>query len=585
MNSKKLEELVGATSPLSPPSPRPAMMPYVAFPVEVLPEPVCTFVRVASTSIGCDPVYVALPVLAALASLIGNSRRILLKAGWSEPMVIWAAIVGESGTLKSPAYRAAMKPIRDLQRDEMRAFDDRLARYERDKVLYEKDLAAWKKSGSGDPPEQPVRPQPARFIVSDTTVEALLPILKDNWRGVLLARDEIGGWLASFDRYANAKGADAAHWLSMFNADSVICDRKTGLDKIIMVDRASVSIVGGIQPGTLRRAIGIEHRENGLLARFLVAIPPRRRRRWTDAGIPPDVEAQLGGLCDGLRAMQPEHLEDQCEPVIVRLTPAAKRRWVEFFNAHAHEQFELTGDLCASWSKLECYAARFTLLMHCIRVAAGDPSIENDICADESSVDLAITLTRWFCHESRRFYAMLDENEDDQARRHLVEMIARSGGSTSVRQWQQRRSPCTSAEAESELADLEAHGYGHLGYAVKKGPGPKPKIFTLYSDPPPDTNTYELPPDEAPEANSYVLGPSGPRREVAHLLRMLRRMGHRDRAIDIRDEWRERLAIASVEAGLTEAEAQAVALSAVAAMSIGPTGLSNGWSMSQGASP
>ena len=61
---------------------------------------------------------------------------------------------------------------------------------------------------------------------SDATVEAVAPILEANPRGVLLARDELAGWIRSFDRYAGGKGGgDAAHWLSMHNGEAVVVDR------------------------------------------------------------------------------------------------------------------------------------------------------------------------------------------------------------------------------------------------------------------------------------------------------------------------------------------------------------------------
>ncbi len=57
-----------------------------------------------------------------------------------------------------------------------------------------------------DPPEKPETPQAERCVVSDTTVEALAPLLLANPRGLLLARDKLAGWIGSFDRYAGGKG-------------------------------------------------------------------------------------------------------------------------------------------------------------------------------------------------------------------------------------------------------------------------------------------------------------------------------------------------------------------------------------------
>ena len=110
-----------------------------------------------------------------------------------------------------------------------------------------------KKDRDGDPPQQPVC---ERVIVSDTTVEALAPLLQANPRGLLLFRDEIAGWLNSMGQYKNGRGDDQAKWLEVHGARALRIDRKTGDDHFIYVERAAVSVVGGIQPGILRRCVG-----------------------------------------------------------------------------------------------------------------------------------------------------------------------------------------------------------------------------------------------------------------------------------------------------------------------------------------
>ena len=62
-----------------------------------------------------------MPLLSALAAAIGNTRRIALKRLWSEPAIVWTAIIGASGTLKSPAIDLALRPVRRRQAE---AFED-----------------------------------------------------------------------------------------------------------------------------------------------------------------------------------------------------------------------------------------------------------------------------------------------------------------------------------------------------------------------------------------------------------------------------------------------------------------------------
>src|SRR4051812_33084131 len=103
---------------------------YSPFPVAKLPEPIGEYVNEAAAAIGCDAAFIALPLLAALAVAVGNTRRILIKDNWTEPALIWAAIVGDSGTLKTPAWSAAVRFLEIKQKEAWAGYQSRLADYE-----------------------------------------------------------------------------------------------------------------------------------------------------------------------------------------------------------------------------------------------------------------------------------------------------------------------------------------------------------------------------------------------------------------------------------------------------------------------
>ncbi len=452
------------SAPPTPAGPARLVERFEPLPVDVLPEPVRGFVVSSSKAIGCDSSFVALPLLSALAAAIGNTRRIQLKRGWTEPAIIWAAIVGDSGTLKSPALELALRPIRKRQQKNMQRHSAAIEAYATELAFYERALAEWKRGASAaDPPRKPAEPAAERCFCDDITIEALATLLMNRPRGLLLARDELAGWLGGFDRYAQGKGGDAAKWLEMFGGRPVVVDRKGGNSRTIYIPQAAVSIAGGIQPETLRRALGVEHRENGLAARLLLSCPPRRAKRWTEAEIDEAAEAQLERLFERLYELQPDADEEgEPRPRLVKMTPAGKAVWVSFYNAHAAEHADLTGDLSAVWSKLEGYAARLALVVHFIRWAAGDPSCHPEL-VDEVSVMAGVKLSRWFGVEARRVYAIMAESEVDRDRRRLVEWIASHGGAVTVREltrglWRYRGSP---DGARAALEQLQEAGLGH----------------------------------------------------------------------------------------------------------------------------
>ncbi|MBI1852640.1 MAG: DUF3987 domain-containing protein [Planctomycetes bacterium] len=451
---------------------------FVPFPVDVLPEPLRAFVLGVAVALPCDPAYVALPLLAACASAIGNARVIRIKGGWTEPSVLWAAVVGQSGTLKSPALAIALNAIFDVQSAALHEYAEAMEHYEVDKLEYEKKLAAWKRSPSGEVPEKPDKPIAARFVTSDVTVESLALLLRDGPRGLLLFRDELGGWLKSFDAYRAGRGGDAQKYLEMHRAGKLLVDRKSGPEneKILFVPHAAVSIAGGIQPGSLRRALSKEYFEIGLAARLLLAMPPRRAKRWTDAEIAESLEAVVAVLFSRLRALDMLLDDDEApRPTPVDLDLDARNKFIEFYNAHNAEQAELDGDLAAAWAKIEGYAARFALIIHLVRVAAEDPSLRNPDLVDGTSMDAAITLARWFASEARRVYAFLGEGEDERARRELVELIGSKGGSVTVRDLMRAsRRFATAEDAEMALADLVETGLATREFDDHDGQGGRP---------------------------------------------------------------------------------------------------------------
>lgn len=467
------------------------------FPVEALPEPIRSLVIQAAVAIGCDVTMIAPHALAACAAMIGTTRRIVVKAGWHEPSVLWTAVVAESGTLKSPALDVVRTPVHRRQAEMFREHQAAMESYEQERLEYEKALSGWRsrKSDVEPPPEKPQSPPAQRIVCADITIEALASILSENPRGVLVVRDELSGWLNGFDAYRakSRGGVDAAHYLEMHRAAPLIVDRKTGDKKMVHVPRAAVSICGTIQPGTLRRALRLENVENGLAARILFVHPPERTKRWTDATISraavdafDDVLGKLLGL--NYNAGPDGHPV----PVDVPLDEGARAAWINFYQRFARRQGG-THDpaLRSALSKIEGAAARFSLLVHLIRWAAGEPWPSDAI--DAAAVEAGVALAEWFADEQERIYVELAETDDESERHELLRFIVARGGAATVRDIQQF-GPMQFRRRAGEVADLldalADDGAGRWEHPAPGESGGRPtKIFRLLR--------YETPTDDA----------------------------------------------------------------------------------------
>lgn len=278
----------------------------------------------------------------------------------------------------------------------------------------------------------------------------------------------------------------------MWAASSLTVDRKSGDRPMIHVERAAVSICGGIQPGTLRSAIGREHVDDGLLARLLLAMPERRPRRWTDATIDDHDEEAITAVFARLLAMGPNEGDDgETCPVDVPMTAEAKSAFKAFVDEHGREQCGLAGDLAAAWSKLEAYAARLALVFHCVQAGGGAVGV--------GSVRSGIELARWFGSEARRVYAALAATEEAQGgRSRLVAWIQGKGGHVTARELQRGpRAYRKGDAADKALMALVSSGNGVWEAAEPGVKGGQPtRVFVLAPGPatqPPPTVEKSVP--------------------------------------------------------------------------------------------
>jgi hypothetical protein len=432
---------------------------YQPFPVEVLPGVLAPFVTETAAALGGDPAYVAPHVLAVLGGLLGNKYRLRIKSSWLEPPVVWAATVGESGTVKSPAWRAAVSPMLAIEGDLRADFEQQCRQHEQ-------ALAEWGKHKDEDPPpEKPLPPTQRRVVMGETTVEKVAVVLQANHGVILVARDELAGWLKGFDQYKNGRGSDVPNWLEMHGAGPVLVDRKGGGPggTSLFIPQAAVSVCGTIQPGTFASLMSPAFRDSGLMARLLLSMPPRKPRVWTDADVDPHT---INAYADLLRQLH--GLPAPSGPVAVTMTPEAKALWVDFFNDWNKDLAATRGDMAAALSKLEAYAVRLALLLHVVaNVNDPAPSPVSAAC-----MQAGITLTRWFAGEARRVYALIGAGRRQQFDELLLHRLRETGGTATprmVRDWNRALYP-TDAAAESALMQLVQLGLARLEVTA---PGPK----------------------------------------------------------------------------------------------------------------
>jgi hypothetical protein len=422
-------------------------IPWKPFPVHLLPPVMRRFVDDGASSIGCDSSYLSLPILTTAGAAIGATRVVELKPGWTAPPILWTAVIGSSSAAKSPAFAACHKLLSDPQRRWHEDYTAAKDRHNAAAMAHEKALKLWMKNEAGDPPSPPVKPSWRRFVIDDATAQSVAGILANNPRGLVLLRDELAGFFASFTRFSST--SDAPLWLPWYNGASQTVDRR-GRDEPLFLPRPLVAISGCIPPAILRRHLAGDNSENGIASRFLFAAPPETDRRWRDEILTAGASAAMAEVMTRLLAIQ---IRQDGLPETLVLSDEAEDRFKAWVNENGAAVKAADDEATKSaLGKIEEVPGRLSIILHHMSKGADEMAVSGETMAN------AIELAQWFRNEARRWYAASHESPAETNGRKLVELI-RKAGTITARDAQRRcRWLKGSGMAEKALEQLRRDG-------------------------------------------------------------------------------------------------------------------------------
>jgi len=212
-----------------------------AFPLDVVPQPWREWVSDTACGAGAPIDYVAQAVLGAVAGLCGAGVKACVTQSWSEPLVLWQALVGAPSAGKTPALDAIGRPLATVEK------------------LLQRDGGPERSRGASS--ERIV-------VVRDAALAALTRSVAARPSGVLLWRDEPTPWLSTLAR-------ETRH------------DRPRGpfIDAWSAAGNLPVSVLCSLHPDGLAEAL--EGTPDGLAARFLFAWPSAAAHRGLIDDKPP----------------------------------------------------------------------------------------------------------------------------------------------------------------------------------------------------------------------------------------------------------------------------------------------------------
>jgi hypothetical protein len=407
--------------------------PAPAFPTFVLGEDWQAWVDATAEGTSSPVDYAAVALLVIAAALIGNARMVSPWRSWKEACALWAALVGNPSSNKSPAMAPHIAIIRQLEDELADDYESVLMEWMTSSEAAKCSLELWQGDvktavkGNMPPPgmtaaavvpEKPVRP---RVAVSDTTPEKVVELLDGQPRGLLAYRDELSGWLGSFDRYGSGSG-ERGFWLEAFGGRSFTMDR-VKLAIPIRIPHLTVSVVGGIQPDKLATCL-MSGDDDGLAARMLMTWPepvrPGRPKSIADDRAATDALRKLLGLAMGMDE------NGKPEPVVLPLTDEAATMFEAWLAEHADASASATGLMSGHLGKMPGLLLRLALVLEHLWWSIASTITPPQAVSVDAVTAAAGLLNEYFTPMAERCYGDAARPEADRLGATLARWIVKS---------------------------------------------------------------------------------------------------------------------------------------------------------------
>jgi hypothetical protein len=384
------------------------LLPVLPFTLDMLPEPLQPWIKDIAHRRQCPLDFVAIPAILMLSSLIGAkcSLKPHEKDDWAVIPNLWGGILGEPGSLKSPVCGEVLFPLGYLESRALEEYTDKKTKHDVETAAFLeakgilerkiKDIMEEKKGGSTIPStiqsakeelivhlgNSPDEPTLARYKVSDTTIEKMHEILSQNPKGVLVYRDELMGFLESWEKKGHE--SDRSFYLEAWNGNNPFKMDRIGRGSV-HAENICVSILGTTQPDKISTYLhkAIKKLDNdGLLQRFQLLVYPDKKP-WMLVDEYPDSIAknrvlEICKAIDGLSfrdygTQSPEPLyEGQYVIPFFRLSPEAQpffHDWLKKLQAKLENQDHPL--ILQHLSKYKSLMPSLALIFHVVDYADG----------------------------------------------------------------------------------------------------------------------------------------------------------------------------------------------------------------------
>ena len=373
---------------------------------DYLPETLATPLTHWCNWLSIRPAVSLTALLAGMSSLhkVGTELVIHRNKNFEVPPTLYAALVAESGQLKSPVFSNIIRqPLNKLRQEKVEVYKAAMEDYEA-------AMQAWEQSeNKGEKPSKPA--DPTLYFFTNATGEAIpVQASKVPDKALLALIDELSGLFKSENAHRNGRGSDKQDLLSYFDGTGQTVLRASGVK--VDVERIYLSIFGTIQPEVLKGHMSDCSDPDGQWARFLFVNQPLS---FAPLG---DDDGQAVSIRD--RIADYYRQVERIPEMEYRLSRAAFKRYQP-----VHDQLERLRvthpqpGMRAVYSKMKGIIGRLAINLHVLwELDAGKA------CPDEEIplfvMEMAIALAKFYIGQIKLVHA---DSDNESLPTHIVKLI------------------------------------------------------------------------------------------------------------------------------------------------------------------
>ncbi|MHA0034234.1 DUF3987 domain-containing protein [Deinococcus sp. PESE-13] len=415
---------------------------------DLLPNSLRSWLAAEAHGAGVPLEMLAIPIVYCAGAIVGT--RLTIRNSINAPAVpgnLWALTCSPPGTRKSYALDLGIMALRELQEasDQRAAIDRSQREANRDVAAAQLTtlLEGLKAKNEADVPttdriaaaRQALAEADAAlvnpsYLTSDATIEAIGGLLQHNPNGIAIVRDELPGWLASFERAGREQ--DRAFFLEAANGTNTYTINRVQRGKL-HIPRLSLSVIGNIQPQGLTKLVSSQAGAgDGLLQRFqlfiwcndLPAYDQEALRRPISAHLRQHGTLSLKRLAD-LTAENMGCVDDVGHPMPLQYSIDAQTTYDQWEARNAHEIRDTAfGEAYrAHIAKQPSTFARIAMIMHCLNVV-GDGAHPQAYEVSAQAAELAARWCDYLAAHARKLWGE-GAKQDVLDAQHIYQLIER----------------------------------------------------------------------------------------------------------------------------------------------------------------